>query len=176
MARKKGARQPPEFLVVGYIVRPHGVRGGLLVRQVSGLLHALGPQARIFLGPEKAPGVVRSLSQHRERYLLYLEGCEDRQAADAYRDQAVSIRFDDAAPLPEHVYYHWQIIGLEVKTEAGELLGKVVEILETGANDVYVVRNESGEEILLPAVESVVLEIDLEQECMLVHLLPGLRQ
>jgi 16S rRNA processing protein RimM len=66
-------------------------------------------------------------------------------------------------------------VGLEVQTEAGEILGKIAEILQTGANDVYVVRDEAGAEVLLPAIEPVILKVDLDGKRMLVRLIPGLR-
>jgi 16S rRNA processing protein RimM len=77
--------------------------------------------------------------------------------------------------LPEHTYYRWQILGLQVWSDEQQNLGQIVEILETGANDVYLVRSESGEELLLPAIEPVVLQVDLVGKRMRVHLLPGLR-
>jgi len=81
---------------------------------------------------------------------------------------------EDRPPLPEGEYYHHQIIGLNVFDETGTSLGVVSEILETGANDVYVVAAAGGREILIPALKDVLLEINLEQKRMKVHLLPGL--
>jgi 16S rRNA processing protein RimM len=77
-------------------------------------------------------------------------------------------------PLPSGRYYQRQIIGLGVVTDEGESLGEVVDILETGANDVYVVQGAQGE-ILLPAISSVIRQIDLDAGCLTVHLLEGLR-
>jgi len=76
-------------------------------------------------------------------------------------------------PLEEGEYYHFQLIGVRVEMENGEWLGQVVDVLATGANDVYVVRGPWGE-VLLPAVDDVVLELDLELKRMVVHLLPGM--
>ena len=76
--------------------------------------------------------------------------------------------------LPAGEYYHHQLLGLQVIDETGKLLGQVSEILETGANDVLVVRPSMGEEILLPAIDPVILQVNLEQGVMQVHLLPGL--
>ena len=80
----------------------------------------------------------------------------------------------DLPPLPDGDYYHHQVIGLDVVDEAGRLLGKVTEILETGANDVLLVRSEAGREILLPMIDDVVLEIALTDKLIRVHLLPGI--
>ncbi len=81
---------------------------------------------------------------------------------------------EDAAPLKKGQYYHHQIVGLAVVTAAGERLGTVEEILETGANDVYLVRRDDGRELLLPAIETVIEQIDLENKRLVVNLIPGL--
>jgi 16S rRNA processing protein RimM len=88
----------------------------------------------------------------------------------------VAVRLGDLGPLPDGVYYHWEIIGLRVETEEGESLGSLGQILSTGANDVYVVRTPDGSELLLPAIAEVIRKVDLESGRMMVHLLPGLRQ
>jgi 16S rRNA processing protein RimM len=174
-AKKPDARQPPEHLAVGRIVRPHGVRGELRILALSDLFEGIEPSTTIYLGQGKIPAVVSSIRPHKEGYLLTLEGCEDRDTAEQWRGDTVYLAFTDAAALPEDTYFHWQILDLEVKTEEGEILGKVVDIIETGANDVYVVADESGSELLLPAIASVILRVDLEQSRMVVNLLPGLR-
>jgi 16S rRNA processing protein RimM len=170
-----GSRRTPEYLSLGRIIRPHGVRGALLVEAFSEILPGLGPSHQIFLGSERKPATIRSLRPHRKHLLLLLEGCEDRDSAEHWREQTIFIRLEEAEPLPEGVYYRWQILGLDVVSDQDEPLGKVEQILETGANDVYLVRDESGNELLLPAIESVILQVDLERGRLLVHLLPGLR-
>jgi 16S rRNA processing protein RimM len=85
----------------------------------------------------------------------------------------VQVPLEDAVPLEEGEYYHFQLEGMDVVTETGEWLGRVGEVLRGGAHDVYLVRGPRGE-ILLPAVEDVILELDLEARKMTVHLLPGL--
>ncbi len=168
------ARQPPEYLVVGRVLRPHGVRGGLLVQETSELLLSLRPETEIYIGPSDQPETVASLRAHRKWFLLYLHGCSDRDAAERYRDSEIRIRLEAAEPLPEGVYYHWQILGLQVETEGGLALGEVSDILTTGANDVYVVKGESGAETLIPAIESVIKQVDLPSGRMVIHALPGL--
>ena len=85
----------------------------------------------------------------------------------------VQIPIENAVPLEEGEYYLYQLIGVQVETEDGEGLGQVVDVIETGANDVYVVRGPRGE-VLLPAIGDVVLDLDLESKRMVVHLLAGL--
>ena len=164
-----------EDLVLGRILRPHGVRGMLLVEGFTDIIHSLRPTMEILLGSDRVPAVVRSFRAHRARFLLRIEGCEDRDAAETWRGQDIFLSLDDAEPLPDGVYFHWQILGLTVVTEEGERLGTVDQILETGANDVYVVHTQTGEELLLPAIESVILRTDLESKQLTVRLIPGLR-
>lgn len=82
---------------------------------------------------------------------------------------------DSDPQLPPGEYYHYQLVGLTVITDHGENLGTIQEVLATGSNDVYVVTSDSGQEVLLPAIEQVIKEIDLASGKMLVHLLDGLR-
>jgi 16S rRNA processing protein RimM len=86
----------------------------------------------------------------------------------------VRIRFELAKPLQEGVYYHWQILDLPVFNTEGDLLGTIVEILETGANDIYVVKDEQDGEILLPAIKDVILKVDLETNRVVVDVPAGL--
>jgi len=87
----------------------------------------------------------------------------------AFRNQYLYVRADELPPLPEGEYYHHQLLGLRVFDLQGNLLGVLSEILETGANDVYVVRDEGGSEILLPVIEGVILEVDLGARRLIVN-------
>lgn len=163
-----------EFLAIGRVQRPHGVRGELLLETLTDFPEHLAEVETVYLGDEAVPHALEHVRFHRRQLLIQIADCADRDRADTYRGQLVQIRVEQAAPPPPGAYYFHQVIGLSVVTETGEALGTVVEIIETGANDVYVVRGETGE-ILLPAIKSVILTIDLETKLMTVHLLEGLR-
>ena len=159
-------------------MRPHGIRGELRVEVVTGYPERLGQHAFFCIGPPNHPEAVQRypvehMRWHRELLLLKLGGCDDRNAADELRGMLVQIPLEEAVPLEEGEYYHFQLIGVQVETESGEHLGKVVAVLDTGTHDVYVVRGARGE-VLLPAVDDVVLELDLDRKQMVVHLLPGM--
>ncbi len=173
-AKPPRRRPPPQYMAVGRVLRPHGVRGHLLVDVAPDAVGLFSPRRTIYLGPRHRRFEVRWLRRHRRQYLLALEECSDREGADRWRGADIHVRLSEVEPLPAGVFYDWQLIGLEVRGEAGDVLGKVAEILRTGANDVYLVRAASGGEILLPAIDSVVLEIDLEAGQMRVRLPPGL--
>ena len=162
-----------EFVVVGTVVKPHGIRGGLTVEPISDMLSGLQAGDRVFVGAQRRPHAIRSLQPHKQRYLVFLDQIETRAQAEALRQAELSLRFDQAQ-LPPGTYFHWQLVGLDVETEDGRGLGRVSEILATGANDVYVVRSGSGKELLLPAIQSVVREVDLEQGKIIVSPLPGM--
>jgi 16S rRNA processing protein RimM len=102
------------------------------------------------------------------------KGYHDPEKAGELRNQLVFVRADDRPPLPKGEYYHHQLLGLRVISDTGEELGVLKDILETGANDVYLVARSAAEDILLPAIADVVLAIDLERGEMQVRLLSGL--
>lgn len=163
----------PRFVAVGRVLRPHGVRGELRVELLTGYPERLPLHAVLYLGDEGRPYTVERLRLQEGVALIKLAGCDDRDQAETLRGQLLQIPLEHAVPLEEGEYYHFQLIGVEVFTDGGECLGRVVEVLDTGANDVYVVRGRRGE-VLLPAIEDVVRQLDLEGRRMVVTLLPGL--
>jgi 16S rRNA processing protein RimM len=167
-------RPEPRFLAIGRVVRPFGIRGELKVELLTEYPEQLGRLRTVYLGPQAEPRTVEGVRLHQDAALFKLVGCDDRTTAEALRGVLVQIAWEDAVPLEEDEYYEHQIVGLTVVEEDGTLLGRVTEIISTGANDVYVVVGPEGE-LLLPAIESVILEIDLEADQMVVHMLDGLR-
>ncbi len=128
----------------------------------------------VYVGPDRRRYEVKRARLHKKRVLLHLKGVENRDAAEALRGQLVEVAIEDAVSLETDEYYEFQLVGLQIETESGEDLGELVEILDTqGANDVYVVYGLHGE-ILLPAIEDVIREVDLDAGRMVVQLLPGL--
>jgi 16S rRNA processing protein RimM len=116
---------------------------------------------------------LEAVRPHKGVLLIKLHDCDDRDAAEELRGMLVQIPFEAAIPLDEGEYYHFQLEGMDVETDGGEWLGRVAEVLEAGAHDVFLVRGPRGE-ILLPSIEDVILQIDLEAHKMIVHLLPGM--
>jgi 16S rRNA processing protein RimM len=127
-----------------------------------------------YLGEELRPAVVEGRQLHGARAVLKLQGVDERAEAEKLRDLLIQVPVDEAVPLDEDQYYQYQIVGLEVWTQEGEYLGRVAEVLETGSNDVYVVR-DGGQETLIPALSDVVLDVDLKENRMEVQLMKGLR-
>ncbi|RME87351.1 MAG: 16S rRNA processing protein RimM [Anaerolineae bacterium] len=167
-------RGEPVYLVVGYLRRPHGVRGELLMEVHTDFPERLQPGVSVYVGEEHVPLRITGRRSHARGMLIAFDGIKTREQAAALRNQYVYVLAADRPPLPEGEYYHHQLLGLRVFDESGRLLGTLTEILETGANDVYIVRTSQGKELLLPAIEEVILDVDLTRREMRVHLLPGL--
>jgi 16S rRNA processing protein RimM len=128
----------------------------------------------VYLGEaEPRPVVVESARLHGDVILLKLVDYDNRDAAESLRGQWLQVPEEEALPLAEGEYYLYQLEGLTVYSDSGQHLGELVAVLETGANNVFVVRGVSGE-ILLPDVTEVIREIDFAAGRMVVHLLPGL--
>jgi len=161
-------------LVIGRVAAPRGVRGELRVEIQTDTPERFYGLREVFLGEQLMPFEVRRARLHEGQALLQLKGIDDRNAAEQWRGALIYVPMTEAIPLEENEYYYHQIEGLQVITVEGEVLGKVTEIIATGANDVYVVRGEGGE-ILLPAIEDVIVEVNLEEGILRVKLLEGLR-
>ncbi len=165
----------PVFLVVGRLRRPHGVSGEILMDVITDFPERMRSGMTVYVGENLLPLQIRKCRPHDKNLLLAFKEILDRDAVGALRNKLLYVRADDIPALPEGDYYHHQILGLRVYSEDGEFLGTVVDILETGANDVCIVRPSEGSDFLMPVIDSIVLKIDLDQGEMRVRLLEGLR-
>lgn len=168
-----GARRPPDHLAVGLVRKPHGVRGEVRVEFLTDRPERFQPGVTVHVGQGLRPLEVERLRLHQDHGILKLAGVEDRNAAESLRGELLHVPFSEAHPLEEGQFYEHQIIGLAVETTDGEHLGRVTEILYTGANDVYVVDGPRGE-ILLPAIRECIRAVDLEAGLIKAVLLAGL--
>ena len=169
-----GARPPePEFLNVARVLRPWGVRGELKLELLGSRAQDILDAKRVYLGDDRRPLQVERARLHGVVAIVKLAGYDTPEQADLLRGESLSIALSDAPPLKPNQYYQFQILGLAAVTVEGEMLGTVVEIIETGAHDVYVVTGPHGE-ILIPARREFVVRIDLPSRRMTVSLLPGM--
>ncbi|MDE2855684.1 MAG: ribosome maturation factor RimM [Chloroflexota bacterium] len=171
-------RQDPKFLVIGEILRPHGLRGELRMRVLSDNPERLAELDAVYLGespndttPERR--ALHGLRFNKEYALLRLEGCRSRNDAETLRDAKVMISMDQAAPLDDGEYYLFQLLGMKVLTEDFEV-GTVKDVLQTGANDVYIVDSDEHGEVLIPAHAETILCIDFEAGVITMALPEGL--
>ncbi len=168
----------PSYIIVGRVRRPHGIRGEVRVEILTDYPERLVQHDFLYLAPPQSPDEVEqypfeSVRPHKGILLVKLGGVDERDAAEELRGMLVQVPFEEAVPLEEGEYYHFQLIGMDVETETGEWLGRVAEVIATGAHDVYVVRGPRGE-VLLPAIEDVILELNTEARKMVVRPLPGM--
>lgn len=162
------------MLVVAQVVAAHGIRGELKCRIVTDF-----PKQRFKRGNRiLLNGVEQTVQSARiqgDIVLLKFHDITDRNRAEALRGKELLIRVADAVTLPRGEFYWHEVIGLTVVDATTQAeLGRVVDILETGANDVYVVRPPAGREILIPAIKDVVKSIDPGEGRMLIEPLPGM--
>jgi 16S rRNA processing protein RimM len=164
----------PEYLVVGFVRRPHGVKGEMLMDVHTDFPERIKTGMTVFVGEQYQPMVIASLRTHAKGLLIRFRGVKNPEEAGLYRNTWVYVPTAGRPELPEGEYYHHQLIGLDVVTDEGNELGVLVDIIETGANDVYLVRDADGKEVLLPVIPSVILDISLADRLIRVHLLDGL--
>lgn len=159
--------------VVGVILGAHGVNGELRVRSLSDVPHRFDPGQKLYLRGREH--LILSSSKSRSGPLIVrLDGINTQPEARTLTGEELTSRAASAPALPEGEYFHFQLIGLQVFTEEGEPLGAVEEIIATGSNDVYVVKGPGGE-VLIPALEQVVRQVDIPGNTMTVRLMEGLR-
>lgn len=157
--------------MVAEVVRPHGIRGDLKVRVVSDNPDRLQDLDAVWVDGTRH--AIEQARPHQGFYLVRLAGIDSPSAAEPFRGAIFTIPRDLAAPLDPDAYYHWQILGLAVVTTAGDHLGTVEDILETGANDVLVVTG-GPKRYLIPTIAQVVQDVDLEQGRIVIEPMDGL--
>lgn len=157
-----------KLIVVGKIVAPHGVRGDLRIRPDIERPEIFKKLKRIFLGGKEYK--LLSSRPHKNIYILHAEGVDDRNTAETLIGKNGEVPLSELPKLPEGEYYYFQILGLTVCEEDGRVVGTVKEIIETGANNVYVVEQPGHKELCLPVIPSCVLSMDVEHGRMTVRL------
>ena len=165
-----------ESFRVGVITSAHGIRGEVNVFPTTDDPGKFEDLKEVLLDKngEKVPCAIEHVKYFKKMVILKLAGIDDRNTADLYRQKELFVSREDAVPLEEGQYYLADLIGLQVISDEGEELGELYDILETGANDVYVVRNGKKKDLLLPATEECILAVDLDAQTMTVHVLDGL--
>jgi 16S rRNA processing protein RimM len=158
----------PAFLVLGKLRRAHGVAGEIPLEIYTHMLELLVPESVVYIGDEHLPYKIEGTRYKNELLLLKFYNINDRTLVSALTNQLVYVKTEQLPPLAEDEFYLHELIGLGVYEEDGHYLGILIEILETGANDVYIVEDESGIETLIPATEEMILDIDLSEGKMVV--------
>ncbi len=165
-----------DLINIGKIVGTYGYQGMVRIMPLTDFPERFKKQKTVILwkNGKGSKVMVEAARSYKESYLLKLQGIDSMEAAKDYCNALLKIDESQLYPLPADHYYHFQLQGLSVYDEEKGFLGELGEVLETGANDVYVVQSPEYGEILLPAIKDVILEVDLEEKIMRVRLLPGL--
>jgi len=163
----------PCFLIIGRVRKPWGYRGQVKVEILTDFPQRFSPTQTVYVGDEDRPFTVESVQLRKSVVVLKLKGCESQGDAEAMRGKYLWIPLEEAMPLEEGAYYLHEIVGLKVWTTQGEYLGEVKDILFTAGNDVYVVQGDGGE-ILIPAISSVVKEVNRAEGKLVIEPMEGL--
>ncbi len=167
-----------EYLNVGKIVNTHGIRGEVrVISQTDFPEERYKKGAKLTLFREGKQPLVLVIANHRKHKnfdLLTFEGYPNINDVEVFRNGILKVAEEDLTDLEENEFYYYEIIGLPVIDENGQVLGKIKEILSPGANDVWVVQRKGQKDALIPYIESVVKRIDLENEEIHVEIPEGL--
>lgn len=158
----------PAFLVIGKLRRAHGVLGEIAMEVYTSMLELLDPECEVYIGETYQPYLIERTRWNQDLLLLKFSTIDDRTAVSSLTNALLYVRVDQLPPLEEDEIYLHELLGLDVYEMSGRYLGVLTEILETGANDVYLVKNAAGDEVLIAAIEERILEIDLDQGKMIV--------
>lgn len=160
----------PGFLAIGLLGKPHGVKGEINFHISSTQIKDIFSLKSVFIGDIQEEYSVNSIRKKGEHLIISFKGISTPESVAQFRNKIIYIKNKNAPVLQEDSYYYHQLIGIQVFNRQGQLLGKINEILKTGANDVYVITslNPLAKEILIPAIKSVILEVDINNKRMVV--------
>jgi len=161
----------PEYVTIGQILAPWGIKGKLKVKVVTDFPQRFAPSSKIYINHQ--PMTIDTAEWRKGKAIIKLSSIDSIEEAQRLRGQPIEIHHSQLQPLPEGQYYHFQLIGLEVETTQGELLGNITEILTAESNDIYVVSGDRGE-ILIPAIDDVVKSIDRNKGRIVIEPIAGL--
>ncbi len=164
----------PAFVLVGKLQRAHGVNGEIAMRVDTDFPERIRRGRVLYLGDHHLAVKVLRTRWKGKLLLLRFDGYETPEDVSELSNLLAFVSVEDIPALPEGEYYHHQLIGLQV-FEGEELLGQLSAIIETGANDVYIIEDPNGKELLIPAIPDVIKSIDVKNKHMDVRLLEGLR-
>lgn len=165
-----------EWVTIGRIVALFGVRGDIKILPQTDIPNRFSQLQEVYLGPEHQHHRIAKAHPYKENMIvLHLMGIDSANAADALIGQEITIPLAQIPPLPLDQYYIHDLIGLQVESLAGQKLGVLIDVLSTGANDVYVVREAgSGRDALVPAVKEIIKRVDIPAGVIIIDPLPGL--
>lgn len=164
------------YLRVGVITSMHGVHGEVKVFPTTDDPARFKKLKECIIEQkgEELTLKVRSVKFFKNQVILAFEGFDNRNDVEAFKDRELFVTRENAVPLDDDEFFICDIIGAEVQTDEGSVLGVLEDVFETGANDVYSVKTPNGKEVLLPAIKECILDVNVEEKKILVHVMKGL--
>ena len=165
-----------QYLEIGQIVNTFGIKGMVKVVPFTDDIERFDELKKVYIVNKNSRKQyeIEEIKYHKNVVLIKFKGIEKVEEAENFRNYYLEIERKDAKQLEENTYYIVDLIGLDVYTDEEKYLGKLDDVFNTGSNDIYVVKDELGKQILLPAIQDVIKKVDLENKKLIVHLLKGL--
>lgn len=164
-----------KYLEIGQIVNTFGIKGMVKIRPFTDDIRRFDRLKKVYIKKNNVEEYeIEEVKYHKDMVLIKFKGIENLEQANLLRNYYLLINRDEEEPLEEGRYYIVDMLGIEVYTDEGKKLGILDDIFNTGSNDVYVIKDELGKQILLPAIKEVIKQVDIENKKMIVHLIPGL--
>ena len=165
-----------EYIEIGQIVSTNGLKGVVKVNPFTDDISKFEDLKYVYiqLKNELKKVKIEQVRYNKNQVLLKLEGIDSIEEAEKYRNFYLKTEKESQEDLGEDTYYIVDLIGLDVYSDKNEYLGKIEDVFPTGSNDVYVVKDNLGKQILIPAIADVVKEVDLKNKKMTINLIPGL--
>ena len=161
-----------KYLEIGEIVNTHGIKGELKVVPLTDDVRRYDKLEWVYIDMKKY--FIESVRYHKQFVLLKLKGIDNMNEAILLKNNFIKIPRELAIKLPEGAHFICDIIGCMAKEQDGKVLGKIVDVLKTGSNDVYVVKRDNKKDVLIPVIKDVVKDIDVDNKIIIVKLLEGL--
>lgn len=165
-----------EYIEIGQIVNTNGLKGVVKVNPFTDDISKFEELKYVYiqLKSELKKVKIEQVRYNKNQVLLKLEGIDSIEEAEKYRNFYLKTEKESQEDLGEGTYYIVDLIGIDVYSDKNEYLGKIEDVFPTGSNDVYVVKDNLGKQILIPAIADVVKEVDLKNKKMIINLIPGL--
>lgn len=165
-----------EFLEIGQIVNTFGIKGMIKIKPFTDDIRKFDKLKKVYVesNKNKKEYEIEEVKYHKDMVLIKFKGIDKIEEAELLRNSYIKINRKDEPELEEGTYYIVDLLGLNVYTDEGILLGKLDDIFNNGSCDIYAVKDEKGKQILLPAISDVIKEINLEEKKIVVHIIKGL--
>ena len=165
-----------EYLEIGQIVNTFGIKGMVKVKPFTDDITRFDRLEKVYIEihNSKKKYEIEEVKYHKDMVLIKFKGIDKIEDAELLRNPYLKVNRKDEPELEEGTYYIVDLLGLDVYSDEGNLLGKLEDIFNNGSTDIYVVKNELGKQLLLPAISDVIKEINLEEQKIVVHILKGL--